>query len=375
MPLRSRIRPRLGTIGTTAVRLLSAWALQVVVAHHLQVDQARSDQREEQPAPPGRPPAPARESATGRLLRCGVRSWVSADPARYNQRPARPALTAPLRPGPGAGFGSAAHLPAGGRACSDTAGGKRSGGKHHSGRFSSGSGARRCGAQQHHADHRPQQGSTSGASSRVQPGKMPPPIMRIEDLDAVRHAQTAAAPAAPATAPETTAGGGGSWWRRNSAWCTPAHAGPAAPTGARPCTRPNMKASADAHAQRLVHVPEHQHQRQQVGHPGHAAQRQHVQQQRHDQAGPDEHRVGRQQQLLARAHDHLLASFFGSGRRDWPGLVGGRGGIWLEHRLDHHHVPRAPPPGPCGTQIDARQRPIRRGARSCSILATGRPAG
>ena len=65
---------------------------------------------------------------------------------------------------------------------------------------------------------------------------------------------------------------------------------------------------AHAHPQRLVHAPEHQHQCEQVGHPGGAAEQadveQHVGQQGHHQAEPDEDRVGGQQQLLAGAHDH-----------------------------------------------------------------------
>ena len=52
-------------------------------------------------------------------------------------------------------------------------------------------------------------------------------------------------------------------------------------------------------AQWLVDVPEHQHQGHEVRHPGHTAQRQHVQQQRCYQAGPNEQRIGWQQQLLA----------------------------------------------------------------------------
>ena len=87
---------------------------------------------------------------------------------------------------------------------------------------------------------------------------------------------------------------------------------------------------AYAHAQWLVHAPEHQHQRQKVRHPGNAPERQHVQQQGGHQTAQDEQRIGRQQQLLARAHDHRVFPFFfaasaalsGSGRGGRSATVG-----------------------------------------------------
>ena len=71
---------------------------------------------------------------------------------------------------------------------------------------------------------------------------------------------------------------------------------------------PKHESHANTHAKRLVHIPEHQHQREEIRHPRHTPQRQHVQQQRHDQAAPDKNRVGRQQQLLAGSHDHAELS-------------------------------------------------------------------
>ena len=41
-----------------------------------------------------------------------------------------------------------------------------------------------------------------------------------------------------------------------------------------------MKATPTPIAERLVHVPEHQHERQEVGHRRHAAERHHVEQER-----------------------------------------------------------------------------------------------
>ncbi|MDT4843241.1 hypothetical protein FQZ97_771660 [compost metagenome] len=82
---------------------------------------------------------------------------------------------------------------------------------------------------------------------------------------------------------------------------------------------------ADAHARGLVHAPEHDHQRQQVGHPGGAADGDHVDQQRHEQAGPHEDGAdGQQELLLAGALDHRVApdGFFSF--LPAPGLPSGR---------------------------------------------------
>jgi hypothetical protein len=69
--------------------------------------------------------------------------------------------------------------------------------------------------------------------------------------------------------------------------------------------QPEHEGQADAHAARLVHVPEHQRQRQQVGHGGLAPHRQHVEEAGDGQRHCDEEGVDRQQQLVGTPrHDH-----------------------------------------------------------------------
>jgi hypothetical protein len=124
---------------------------------------------------------------------------------------------------------------------------------------------------------------------------------------------------------------------KSSAPCRPARAGPAGRSGARPCTgqtqkpHPYPRAGAGARSRTPAPGPG-------IRQPGRAAQRQHVQQQRHQQAAPDEQRVGGQQQLLPGAHDHGRPPF----RRGARGFFGaGRGGNLAGHRFEHHHMPRA----------------------------------
>ncbi len=59
-----------------------------------------------------------------------------------------------------------------------------------------------------------------------------------------------------------------------------------------------------AHALGLVHAPEDEQHHDEVGRPHHAPERQHVERQRHQQAGRDEGGTHGQQQLLAAGHDH-----------------------------------------------------------------------
>lgn len=81
---------------------------------------------------------------------------------------------------------------------------------------------------------------------------------------------------------------------------------------------------ADAHARGLVHAPEHDDERQQVGHPDGAADRDHVDEQRHHEAAPHEDGAdGQQQLLLAWTLDHGRAPGFFS-FLPAPGLPSGR---------------------------------------------------
>ena len=142
MPLRSRISPRLGTIGTTAMRLFSACVEQLLVPQHLQVDQPRAEQAEanstngaaaEQSGMRKRDELAARRSS---VRSCAASLGVAA----CSQRPilvriGRAALRREQQPASTTGHSSA---------------------------------------------------SNTGASSSSQPGNMPPAIMRTTSDDGVR---------------------------------------------------------------------------------------------------------------------------------------------------------------------------------------------
>src|SRR5438105_6348448 len=88
-----------------------------------------------------------------------------------------------------------------------------------------------------------------------------------------------------------------------------------------------QESQSHADAARLVHVPEHEHQGQEVGHRRVAAQRHEVHRERDEQREPHEDRIDRQQQLVGAAReDHFLPPFFGLAGRASSTCGSGRGG-------------------------------------------------
>ena len=91
---------------------------------------------------------------------------------------------------------------------------------------------------------------------------------------------------------------------------------------------------ADADPARLVHVPEHQDEGQEVGHRRHPPERHDVEQEGDRERRPDEERADRQQQrVVAPRHDHLRPPFLA------PGLLAAR--ALRRRRLRPRRQPRA----------------------------------
>ena len=90
------------------------------------------------------------------------------------------------------------------------------------------------------------------------------------------------------------------------------------------------KSNTDTDTLWLVNAPEHQHQGQKVRRPGGSSKQthvlQHIESECCQQAAKNEEWIGRQQQLMARAHDHRLPPFLTA---VLGGSTAGRGAIWV----------------------------------------------
>ena len=116
--------------------------------------------------------------------------------------------------------------------------------------------------------------------------------MRTTSTSACASAANSGTPAPPAHGAEPQQAPATARSRRKRAAGRRARAGRAARRCRTSISRPNTKADADAHAARLVHAPEHEHQRHEVGHPGAGrGQRQEIEEQRDAANEADERRL------------------------------------------------------------------------------------